>query len=184
MHLCPPGRHIGIDSWPLILSFELKFFVCPHVSVATMISIPCLSDCPYHKKRNHPGFVNISFKLVIDTSMERSSQVATAWKPKNLNFFQKSSKLNFDLCQDPRAKITLALLIININPTLVIFTSMERSSQVLQHGNLKIWIFFKFWWHATDSMSPKLIAALIFLDSNMLSWLFPQSYFVGNFKLL
>ena len=30
--------------------------------------------------------------------MERSLQVATtAWKAKNLNFFQKSSKLNFDL---------------------------------------------------------------------------------------
>ena len=97
-------------------------------------------------------------------------------------FFSKKFEVEFWLV--PRAKITLALLIININPTLVIYTSMERSSQVLQHWNLKIWFFFKFWWHATDSMSPKLIAALIFLDSNMLTWLFPQSYFVGNFKLL
>ena len=29
--------------------------------------------------------------------------------------------------------------------------------------------FFKFWWPATDSMSPKLIATLIFLDRNMLT---------------
>ena len=34
-----------------------------------------LSVCPYPEKRNHPGFVNISPTLVIDTSMERSSRV-------------------------------------------------------------------------------------------------------------
>ena len=32
---------------------------------------------------------------------------------------------------------------VNISPTLVIDTSMERSSRVLHHGNQKIWIFFK-----------------------------------------
>ena len=31
---------------------------------------------------------------------------------------------------------------VNISPTLVIDTSMERSSRVLQHGNPKIWFFF------------------------------------------
>ena len=30
---------------------------------------------------------------------------------------------------------------VNISPTLVIDTSMERSSRVLHHGNPKIWIF-------------------------------------------
>ena len=30
-----------------------------------------------------------------------------------------------------------------ISPTLVIDTSMERSSRVLHHGNPKIWFFFK-----------------------------------------
>ena len=33
---------------------------------------------------------------------------------------------------------------VNISPTLVIDTSMERSSRVLQHGNIKIW-FKKNW---------------------------------------
>ena len=28
MHPCHPGMHIAIDSYPFILSFELKFFVC------------------------------------------------------------------------------------------------------------------------------------------------------------
>ena len=35
------------------------------------------------------------------------------------------------------------LSFVNISPTLVIDSSMERSSRVLQHGNPKIWIFFK-----------------------------------------
>ena len=34
-----------------------------------------VSVCPYPEKRNHHSFVNISPILVIDTSMERSSQV-------------------------------------------------------------------------------------------------------------
>ena len=35
------------------------------------------------------------------------------------------------------------LSFVNISPTLVIDTSMERSSRVLQHGNQKICFFFK-----------------------------------------
>ena len=48
---------------------------------------------------------------------------------------------------------------------------MERSSQVpTTTWKSKNLIFsFKFWWHATDIMSPKWIAALIFLDRNMLT---------------
>ena len=39
--------------------------------------IPKLSVCPYPKKRNQPGFVDISPTVVIDTSMENSSRVPT-----------------------------------------------------------------------------------------------------------
>ena len=53
--------------------------------------------CPYPEKRNHHSFVNISPTLVIDTSMERSSQVLQHGKQQNWFFF-KRSKLNFDLC--------------------------------------------------------------------------------------
>ena len=134
---------------------------CVTTCFHTRIPNLCLSDCPLPEKGNHPGLVNVSFTLVIDTSIEKSSQVATAWKPKNLIFFFKKVLT----C----AKSQNHLSFINIPSTLVIYTSMERSSRVLQHGNLKIWIFFKFWWPATDSMSPKLIAALIFLDRNMLT---------------
>ena len=65
----------------------------------------------------------------------------TVWKPKNLIFFffQKSSKFEFWLL----TKSWNHLSFVNISPTLVIDTSMERSSRVLQHGNPKIWIFSK-----------------------------------------
>ena len=39
----------------------------------------------------------------------------------------------------PRKEITL----VNISPTVVIDTSMERSSRVLQHGNSKICFSFQ-----------------------------------------
>ena len=57
-----------------------------------------VSVCPYPEKRNHLSIINISPTLVIDTSMERSSRVLPHRNPKVRFFFQKSSKLNFDLC--------------------------------------------------------------------------------------
>ena len=90
------------------------------------------------KSWNHLSFVNISPTLVIDTSMEKSSRVLQHGNPKIWTFFKKVRNSNFDLWRG--AKITLTF--VNISPTLVIDTSMERSSRVLQHGNPKIWFFF------------------------------------------
>ena len=105
----------------------------------------CLSVCPHPKKRYHHSFVNISPTLVIDTSMERSSRVLHHGKPKIWFFFQKSSKFEFWLL----TKSWNHLSFVNISPTLVIDTSMERSSRVLHHGNPKNWFFiskkFEFW---------------------------------------
>ena len=53
-------------------------------------------------------------------------------------FFQKSSKFEFWLV----LKSWNNLSFVNISLTLVIDTSMERSSRVLQLGNPKIWFFF------------------------------------------
>ena len=125
MHLRPPGRHIGIHSWPLILSFELKCFVCPHASIQGFQFRVCLTVCSYPEKRNHPGFVNISFTSVIDASIEKFSQVATAWKPKNLIFFFFKNVWSWFLTW---AKSQNHLNFANVTPTLVIYTSMERSS--------------------------------------------------------
>ena len=66
---------------------------------------------PYPEKRNHLNFVNISPTLVIDTSMERSSQVLTAWKPKYSNFFTKKVEIEFDMYFNlsSRSEITITL---------------------------------------------------------------------------
>ena len=91
------------------------------------------------KSWNHLSFVNISPTLVIDTSMEGSSRVLLHGNPKIWFFFQKSSKFKFWLL----TKSWNHLSFVNISPTLVIDTSMERSSRVLQHGNRKMWNFSK-----------------------------------------
>ena len=129
------------------MSFELKFFVCRHVSMwgfqnrvcLSVCPSVCLSICPYPEKRNHHSFVNISPTIVIDTSMERSSRVLHHGNQKIWFFFQISSKFEFWLV----LKSWNNLSFVNISPTLVIDTSMERSSRVIQHGNPKIWFFFK-----------------------------------------
>ena len=55
------------------------------------------------------------------------------------DFFQKSSKFEFWFL----TKSWNHLSFVNISPTLVIDTSMERSSRVLHHGNPEMWNFFK-----------------------------------------
>ena len=54
-------------------------------------------------------------------------------------FFQKSSKFEFWLL----TKSWNHFSFVNISPTLVIDTSMERSSRVLHHGNPEMWNFSK-----------------------------------------
>ena len=119
------------------MSFELKFFVCRHVSMWGFQNRVCLSICPYPKKRNHHSFVNISPTLVIDTSMERSSWVLHHGNPKIWFFFSK--KFKFWLLMKSWNHLSFG----NISPTLINDTSIERSSRELHHGNPQIWIFFK-----------------------------------------
>ena len=115
---------------------------------------------------NHHSFVKISPTLVIDISMERPSRVLHHGNPKIWIFLQKSSKFEFWLS----TKSWNHHSFVNISPTLVINTSMERSSRVLHHGNPKIWIFFQksskfeFWlltnsWnhHSFVNISPALV---------------------------
>ena len=106
----------------------------PCLSVCLFV---CLSICPYPEKRNHHIFVNISPTLVIDTSMERSSRVLQHGNPKIWFLFSKK----FEIRILTFAKSWNHHSFINISPTLIIDTSMERSSRVLQHGNIKIWFF-------------------------------------------
>ena len=130
-------RHVSMWGFQNRVCLSVCLSVCPSVRLSVCLSV-CLSICPYPEKRNHHSFVNISPTLVIDTSMERSSRELHDANPKNLNFFQKSSKFEFW----PVLKSWNHLSFVNISPTLVIDTSMERSSRVLQHENPKIWFFF------------------------------------------
>ena len=69
--------------------------------------------------------------------MERSSRVLpTTWNSKKLNFFQKKFEIDeIEFCSYPEKRNLSDF--VNISPTLVIDTSMERSLRVLQHKNLK-----------------------------------------------
>ena len=60
---------------------------------------------------------------------------------------------------------------VNISPTLVIDTSMERSSRVLQHGNPKSWIFFKKVWNWRNwILSVPQVSVLREKESPWLRW--------------
>ena len=86
MHPRPPGMHIAIDSKLIILSFELRVFVCRHVSIWGFQNRVCLS-VPREKKslclRQYQSYINnwyINGKVFT---------ITTVWKPKNLIFFFK-----------------------------------------------------------------------------------------------
>ena len=91
------------------------------------------------------SFVNISPTLVIDTSMERFSRVLHHGNPEMWKFFKKFEIDEIEFCpypEFPYAEKKKRPGFVNISPTLVIDTSTERSSRVIQHGNQKIWFFF------------------------------------------
>ena len=102
----------------LTTNFELKFFVCRHVSMR--IPKPCIDVCPYPEKRNRP----ITPTLVIDRSMERSSRVLHHGNPKIWFFFSK--KFEFWLV----TKSWNHLSFVNISPTLVISSKLNFDSSI------------------------------------------------------
>ena len=126
-------------SWNFLCADMFPYEDSKTVSVCLSVCLSVrLSVCPHPEKRYHHSFVNISPTLVIDTLMERSSRELHHGNPKIWFFFQKSSKFEFLLL----TKSWNHLIFVNINPTLVIDTSMEWSSRVLRQGNPKIWFFF------------------------------------------
>ena len=95
----------------------------------------------------------------------------TPWKPENLIFFFFFFFKEFKICLLTKSWNHLSF--VNISPTLVIGTSMERFSRVLQHGNPKIWFFFskKFeFWLLTKSwnhLSFVNISPTLVIDTSM-----------------
>ena len=144
-------RHVSIWGFQNRVCLSVRPSVCPSV-------------CPHPEKGNPLSFVNISLTIVIDASMERFSRVLHNGNPKIWIFFQKSSKFEIWLL----AKSWNHLSFVDISPTLVIDTSMERSSRVLHHGNpiffffffkkFEFWLLTKSWNHLSFvNISPTLI---------------------------
>ena len=115
-------------------------------------SIRTLKKQKSPKLRQYQSYIN-NWK-----GMERPSLVpTTACKPKNLNFFSKKVEIEFW----PVLKSWNHLSFVNISPTLVIETSMERFSQVQQHGKLETQKFLFF------SKKVEIEISLVF-------WLVPE----------
>ena len=68
-------------------------FPCEDSKTVSVSSSVCPSVCPHPEKRNHHSFVNISPKLVIDASIERSSRVLHHGNPKIWFFFFKKFEI-------------------------------------------------------------------------------------------
>ena len=121
--------------------FWVEFFCVP-TCFYIRIPKPCLTvhlSVPREKKshwlRQYQSYISNSY---INGKVFKST---TPWKPKKLNFFLVRNS-NFDLWLSTKSWNHPSF--VNISPTLVIDTSMERSSRVLHHGNLKFFFFFFF----------------------------------------
>ena len=146
-HYASPTSGEAYRDRQLTTNFELWVEIfCVPTCFHVRIPKPCLSVCPsvrpsvcpHPEKRNHHSFINISPTLVIDALMERSSRGLQQGNSKIWIYFQKSLKFEIWLL----TKSWNHLSFVDISPTLVIDTSMERSSRELHHGNPKIWFFF------------------------------------------
>ena len=91
-----------------------------------------LSVRPYPEKINRPDFVSISPTLVVDTSMERSSEYYSI-ETQKIYFF--SVKFELEFCSYPECPYPEKRNHAGLNN---IDTSIEKSSRVLQHGNPQI----------------------------------------------
>ena len=131
---------IGAELW------VKQFFVCRHVSIWGFQN----RVCPYPEKRNHPGIVNISPKLVIDTSMERSSRVLNHDKSKIWFYEEKTLDWVFLLsCFVNNFQLILCTLIgaiilsinIKVGLNMRLYDDIEDASSSFR-GNRKLLIIF------------------------------------------
>ena len=123
---------------PLYLSWSSSCnFIGKYVSIWEFQNRVCLF---IPQIRKHSSFINIILTVVvIDTSMEWSSWVLQLRNPKIWIFFKTCQNFWILTC----AKELKSPYVVNISPTVVIDTSMKRSSWVLLHGNPKISFSFQ-----------------------------------------
>ena len=140
-----------------------------------------VSVCPHPEKINHLSFVNISPTLVIDASIERSSWVLYHGNPKIWFFFQKSSKFEFWLL----TKSWNHLSFVNISPTLVINTSMERSSRVSatpwKPRNVKFFQKVRNWWNWILSIAS--YPEFLYAEIKKSLWLCQYQSYINNWYI-
>ena len=118
----------------LLARFELKFFVCRHVSMWGFRNRVCLSVRTTRKE------------ITLASSISVLHLVITTLKSKNLFVLSKKFEIEFWLVFWHVLKSWNHLSFVNISPTLVIDTSMDRSARVLYHEKSKIWFYKKNAW--------------------------------------
>ena len=85
-----PSSAEAYRDWQLTTNFELWVEIfCVPTCFHMRIPKACLSVRLSVPREKTPGFVDISPTLVIDTSMERCSQVLQHWNPKSWIFYSK-----------------------------------------------------------------------------------------------
>ena len=132
MHPRPPGIRQStpnFELWVEIFCVQTCFHMRipkPCLSVRTPSVVPLENKLPW--LRQYQSCISnwyINGRVFTNT---------TRWKPKKLNFFSKKFEIEFWLV----LKSWNHLSFVNISPTLVIDTSIERFSLVLQDGSPKI----------------------------------------------
>ena len=191
------------------MSFELKFFVCRHVSMWGFQNRVCLSVrpsvrlsvCPHPEKRNPLSFVNISPTLVIDTSMEWSTRVLHHGNPEMWKIFRKFEIDEIEFCpypEFPNAEKINHLGFVNISPTSVAnwyvnekgFTSTttwEPKNLIFFFKKVWNWIWLVFWlvlksWNHSSGLNMHLYVDIGDASSSL--WGSTSSYILLLFFFL
>ena len=134
-HCTSPSSGDAYSDRQLTPNFELwvEIFCVPTVFLWEFQNRVCLSVLPREKKS--PLFCQYQSYIsewYINGKVFTSN---TAWKPKYLIFISTKVKIEVWLVFWNVLNYWNHPSFVNISPTLVIDTSMERSSRVLQHGN-------------------------------------------------
>ena len=85
----------------------MKFFVCRHVSIWEFQYHVCLSVRTPRTEITLASSISVlQYNWYINGKVFTSNK---SWKPKNLNFSKRNSKLNFELCQRVEINIQVGL---------------------------------------------------------------------------
>ena len=140
LYYASPSSVDAYSDWQLTSNFELwvEIFCVPtcfHMRIPKLCLFVTLKKKSLYL-RQYQSYSNYSTNWYTNGKVFTS---ATTWKRKNLNFFSKKVEIEFWLVFCFILESWNHLAFVNISPTLVIDTRMERSSQVLYHEKSKNW---------------------------------------------